>query len=42
MILKDKNQSITIVKSQIDKNQLEDFENMWNEVKSAFENSTQP
>lgn len=41
-ILKDKNQSITIVKSQIDKNQLEDFENMWNEVKSTFENSTQP
>lgn len=41
-ILKDKNQSITIVKTQIEKNQLEDFENMWNEVKSTFENSTQP
>ena len=40
-ILKDKNQSITIVKSEIGKNQLEDFENMWNEVKSTFENSTQ-
>ncbi|WDT67662.1 hypothetical protein [Cloacibacterium sp. TD35] len=40
-IVKDRNQSITIVKSQIDKNQLEDFENMWNEVKSTFENSSQ-
>lgn len=41
-VFKDKNKSITIVKSQIDKNQLEDFEKIWNEVKSAFENSSQP
>ncbi|GGP02544.1 hypothetical protein GCM10010992_07350 [Cloacibacterium rupense] len=41
-VFKDKNKSITIVKSQIDKNQLEDFEKIWNEVKSTFEISSQP
>lgn len=40
-IFKAKNQSITIVKSQIDKNQLEELEKIFNDVKSNFENSSQ-